>query len=404
MLQYSIIYLPTKIAIKFQSSRHEAYRATKVNIYCNYFYYKSKRYITNNILKISKLYLGQIFDGSIYFVAAPRMQFAQRCVDAAEVGCTQEVNVSLAYQENEALLGKYRVHLQPVSFSRLCIVVYEIKCLLLMQATNTSLRFSGIPASSMFPCPVCDVKLNSAEQRRAHCRGKNHIKREEARKKAEELGTNFDSTPDHCDVCNVPLTSKMTAIDHFKGKMHQKKVKAVEEQRQGFKNYCEICDVRLQSLKVSEAHFNGKQHHKRERKTSCGKGQGKRSMLDRKSRPSRPRTGDFSTNQDVFCPSLKETPTNSSSWESLNCDNDSEPKDPLSEFRTFRKYSKATLKLSSNLFQTNPCFTPVFLKKDTGFQRKCFTCYIDPFSTKIFTFVSHAFPRMISSFFSEATH
>ena len=70
------------------------------------------------------------------------MQFAQRCVHVAEVGCMQEVNVSLAYQENEALLGKYLAHSQPVSFSRLCIVVYEIKCLLLMQATNTSLRFS----------------------------------------------------------------------------------------------------------------------------------------------------------------------------------------------------------------------------------------------------------------------
>ena len=227
----------------------------------------------------------------------------------------------------------------------------------------------------MFPCPVCDVKLNSAEQRRAHCRGKNHIKREEARKKAEELGTNFDSTPDHCDVCNVPLTSKMTAIDHFKGKMHQKKVKAVEEQRLGFKNYCEICDVRLQSLKVSEAHFNGKQHHKRERKTSCGIGKGKRSVLDRKSRPSRPRTGDFSTNQEVFCPSLKETPTNSSSWESLNCDNDSEPKDPLSEFRTFRKYQQCYIETFLKLVPNQPLFAafrPAFFKKRHRLPKKVF--------------------------------
>jgi hypothetical protein len=189
----------------------------------------------------------------------------------------------------------------------------------------------------MFPCPVCDVKLNSAEQLRAHCRGKNHIKREEARKKAQELGTDFDSTPDHCDVCNVPLTSKMTAIDHFKGKMHQKKVKAVEEQRKGFKNYCEICEVRLQSLKVSEAHFSGKQHHKRERK--AGKGQAKKILVDRKSsncRTSRPSTDDFSLNQNIFGVVFEETPENSSSWE--NCDNDSEPKDLLSEFRNIRKY------------------------------------------------------------------
>ena len=228
----------------------------------------------------------------------------------------------------------------------------------------------------MFPCPVCDVKLNSAEQRRAHCRGKNHIKREEARKKAEELGTDFDSTPDHCEVCNVPLTSKMTAIDHFKGKMHQKKVKAVEEQRQGFKNYCEICEVRLQSLKVSEAHFNGKQHHKRVRKTSCGKAQGRKITIGGKLRPSRPRTGDFSTTQNIFDVTSKETATSSSSWESLNCDNDSEAQDPLSEFRTFRKYKRSYIKtFVSNLCLTNRCFTgfrSAFFKKDRRFQRKCF--------------------------------
>ncbi|XP_028414405.1 uncharacterized protein LOC114537553 [Dendronephthya gigantea] len=188
----------------------------------------------------------------------------------------------------------------------------------------------------MYPCPVCDVKLNSVEQRRAHCRGKNHIKREEARKKAEELGTDFDSTPDHCDVCNVPLTSKMTAIDHFKGKMHQKKVKAVEEQRQGFRNYCEICEVRLQSLKVSEAHFTGKQHHKRERKTNSVRGQGKKIPIDKKSSNSRtitPRSDDCLPSQNNFGDVFEETPKNSSSWENLNCDNDSEPKDLLSEFR-----------------------------------------------------------------------
>ncbi len=191
----------------------------------------------------------------------------------------------------------------------------------------------------MFSCPVCDVKLNSAEQLRAHCRGKNHIKREEARKKAEELGTDYDSTPDHCDVCNVPLTSKMTAIDHFKGKLHQKKVKAIEEQRQGFKNYCEICEVRLQSLKVSEAHFNGKQHHRRERKTNSGKVQGKKITTERNSntsRTSRSRSEDFSPSQNIFGV-FEETPAHSSSWENLNCDNDSEPKDLLSEFRNFRK-------------------------------------------------------------------
>ena len=193
----------------------------------------------------------------------------------------------------------------------------------------------------MFPCPVCNVKLNSAEQRRAHCRGKNHIKREEARKKAQELGTDFDSTPDHCDVCNVPLTSKMTAIDHFKGKMHQKKVKSVEEQRQGFKNYCEICEAHLQSLKVSEAHFNGKLHQKRERKANSGKGLGKKIPAERKSSKSRtswPRTEDFSSSQDIIGVVFKETPKNSSSWENLNCDNDVDPKDPLGEFRNSRKY------------------------------------------------------------------
>jgi stress response protein YsnF len=219
----------------------------------------------------------------------------------------------------------------------------------------------------MFPCPVCDVKLNSAEQRRAHCRGKNHIKREEARKKAQELGTDFDSTPDHCDVCNVPLTSKMTAIDHFKGKMHQKKVKAVEEQRQGFKNYCEICEVRLQSLKVSEAHFNGKQHHKRERKTNAGKGQSRKISIDRKSinsRTSRPRTEDFSPSQNIFGDVFEETAKNSSSWENLNCDNDTEPKDLLSEFRSIRKYKPTRLKFAcpNEPYQLlfSPCFSKLF--------------------------------------------
>ena len=192
----------------------------------------------------------------------------------------------------------------------------------------------------MFACPVCDVKLNSAEQRRAHCRGKNHIKREEARKKAQELGTDFDSTPDHCDICNVPLTSKMTAIDHFKGKLHQKKIKAVDEQRQGFKNYCEICEVRLQSLKVSEAHFNGKQHRKRERKSHSGRGQSKKNPSGGKSdynRPSQPITQDFSQNKNIFCANMEET-LKTSSWESVNCENDTEPKDILSEFRNSRKY------------------------------------------------------------------
>ena len=193
----------------------------------------------------------------------------------------------------------------------------------------------------MFPCPICDVKLNSAEQRRAHCRGKNHIKREEARKKAEELGTDFDSTPDHCDVCNVPLTSKMTAIDHFKGKMHQKKVKAVADQRQGFKNYCDICEVPLQSLKVSEAHFNGKQHCKRQRKTNSAKGQGKKIPIERKSthcRSSRPKPEAFSTSQNFFGVLADESSTISTSWENLNCDNEAEPKDLFSEFRNSRKY------------------------------------------------------------------
>lgn len=210
-----------------------------------------------------------------------------------------------------------------------------------MQHTKASQRQERLTAVKMFPCPICDVKLNSAEQRRAHCRGKNHIKREEARKKAEELGTDFDNTPDHCDVCNVPLTSKMTAIDHFKGKMHQKKVKAVEDQRQGFKSYCDICEVRLQSLKVSEAHFNGKQHSKRERKTNCGKVQGKKMPIDRKStnyRPSRPKPGNVSQCQNIFGVVFDESSKNSTSWENLNCDNESEPKDPFSEFRNFRKY------------------------------------------------------------------
>ena len=210
-----------------------------------------------------------------------------------------------------------------------------------MQLTDVALRFSCATVVKMFPCLVCDVKLNSAEQLRAHCRGKNHIKREEARKKAEELGTDFDSTPDHCDVCNVPLTSKMTAIDHFKGKMHQKKIKAVEEQRQGFKNYCEICERPLQSLKVSEAHFKGKQHNKRERKTHSGKGQGKKIPIVRKSGvscTSRTRAKDFSPNQNIFGVVFEETPMNSSSWEHLNCDNDTEAKDLFSEFRNSSKY------------------------------------------------------------------
>jgi hypothetical protein len=199
----------------------------------------------------------------------------------------------------------------------------------------------SVAAVKMFPCPVCDVKLNSAEQLRAHCRGKNHIKREEARKKAEELGTDFDSTPDHCDVCNVPLTSKMTAIDHFKGKLHQKKVKANEEQRQGFKNYCDICEVRLQSLKVSEAHFNGKQHQKRERKTNSGKGQGKKMPIERKSnasRTTRSRNEDFSPTLNIYGVVFEETPENSPSWENITNDKHSEANDILGEFRNLRKY------------------------------------------------------------------
>ena len=196
----------------------------------------------------------------------------------------------------------------------------------------------------MFPCPVCDVKLNSAEQLRAHCRGKNHIKRKEARKKAEELGTDFDSTPDHCDVCNVPLTSKMTAIDHFKGKLHQKKVKAVEEQRQGFKNYCDICEVRLQSLKVSEAHFNGKQHHKRERKNNSGKGQVKKISTDRRSNnlcTAQPKNEEFSPTSNIYGVVFEETLENSPSWENVTGENDREPNDILGEFRNFRKYSSS---------------------------------------------------------------
>lgn len=190
----------------------------------------------------------------------------------------------------------------------------------------------------MFPCAICDVKLNSMEQRRAHCRGKNHLKRVAAREKAIELGTDFDSTPDHCDVCNVPLTSKMTAIDHFKGKMHQKKVKAVEDLRQGFRNFCDVCDVRLQSLKVSEAHFNGKQHRKRERKSSLSRGKDKNSTNERKPRETRlKKVGDIS--QTSFGTVNNPSSSNSSStWERLNCDNESDSKDPLSEFRSSCKY------------------------------------------------------------------
>lgn len=181
----------------------------------------------------------------------------------------------------------------------------------------------------MFHCTICDVKLNSVEQRRAHCRGKNHIKREEARKKAEELGTDFDKTPDHCEVCNVPLTSKMTAIDHFRGKMHQKKVKALEEQRLGFKNYCEICDIRLQSLKVSQAHFNGKLHKKQERKVLL---KGKKATLQRKN------NFGASQSEDLKPGIQQRTPKFSSSWENLTYDKDSEPKDIFGEFRFLCKY------------------------------------------------------------------
>ena len=189
----------------------------------------------------------------------------------------------------------------------------------------------------MFPCSLCEVKLNSLEQKKAHCRGKNHIKRAEAREKALELGTDFDRTPDHCDVCNVPLTSKMTAMDHFKGKMHQKKVKTVEDVRHGFRNFCDVCDVRLQSLKVSEAHFNGKQHKKRERKLSISRVKEKSVLVEKKQVQGKAeKIPDLS--QTSFAVVPNQSSNSRTTWESLNCDSDSDSKDPLSEFQSSRKY------------------------------------------------------------------
>ena len=189
----------------------------------------------------------------------------------------------------------------------------------------------------MFPCSLCEVKLNSLEQKKAHCRGKNHIKRAEAREKALELGTDFDRTPDHCDVCNVPLTSKMTAIDHFKGKMHQKKVKTVEDVRHGFRNFCDVCDVRLQSLEVSEVHFNGKQHNKPERKLSISRVKEKSVLVEKKQVQGKAeKIPDLS--QTSFAVVPNQSSNSRTTWESLNCDSDSDSKDPLSEFQSSRKY------------------------------------------------------------------
>ena len=188
----------------------------------------------------------------------------------------------------------------------------------------------------MFTCTLCEVNLNSLEQKKAHCREKNHIKRTTARELALELSTDFYRTLDHCDVCNVPLTSKMTAMDHFKGKMHQKKVKTVKD---GFHNFCDVCDVRLQSLEVSEVHFNGKQHNKPERKLSISRVKEKSVLVDKKQVQGKAeKIPDLSQTSFTVLPN--QSSNNRTTWESLNCDSDSDSdsKDPLSEFQSSRKY------------------------------------------------------------------
>ena len=188
----------------------------------------------------------------------------------------------------------------------------------------------------MFTCTLCEVNLNSLEQKKAHCREKNHIKRTTARELALELSTDFYRTLDHCDVCNVPLTSKMTAMDHFKGKMHQTKVKTVKD---GFHNFCDVCDVRLQSLEVSEVHFNGKQHNKPERKLSISRVKEKSVLVDKKQVQGKAeKIPDLSQTSFTVLPN--QSSNNRTTWESLNCDSDSDSdsKDPLSEFQSSRKY------------------------------------------------------------------
>ena len=99
-------------------------------------------------------------------------------------------------------------------------------------------------------CDICEVSLNSHEQRISHQKGKTHQKRLATRHRAEELLKNGSSVSRHCEICNVTLTSEITALDHFEGKTHKKKERALEKHN-GCKLHGQCCDISELGEKLS---------------------------------------------------------------------------------------------------------------------------------------------------------
>lgn len=91
-------------------------------------------------------------------------------------------------------------------------------------------------------CEICDVLLNSPEQKISHQKGKNHQKKLSTRQRAEELLKKGSSFSRHCEICNVTLTSEITALDHFEGKSHRKRERALEKHN-GCKLQRQCCDA-----------------------------------------------------------------------------------------------------------------------------------------------------------------
>lgn len=144
----------------------------------------------------------------------------------------------------------------------------------------------NLSVNNEYKCDVCNVPLTSEVTAKQHFEGKKHQKNAQIHSKAavsnsplddyfQDIHTQDDMpviNQDKCELCDVKFTSFTHASDHLKGKVHMKNFKTVSALKKNIKLECDTCGVVFSGIVDAEAHFNGRKHQRAiENRTSLPK-------------------------------------------------------------------------------------------------------------------------------------